>query len=195
MLSPKDLGSAESFLALVFGSSSYSRFLRQAISRFAAAATGGAIAGEVFLHLLQLKLHRPDEASVGKAAFLVSRDLEDKQLHSGKAAPSNADRVHTFWAKFRPAAHFWAAFRLAQDAGQAQLASNFSESEFAAVNDHILLGADLLLSRAMGAQLDFDPRPWKLPDAYPRKPFYIGVPPPTPWAIERLREYRAPRRS
>lgn len=192
MLSPKDIGSAESFLTMTAGSSTYSRLLKQTIARFTKASTGGTIAGEVFLHFLQLKLHRPRDASVAKAVFIVSRELEETRLHGGRIAPSNIDRVHRFWAKFRPAAHLWAAFRLAQDSGQMPLSPSASDSEFANLNDHLILGADTLLLAAAKAKLDFDPDPWTLPDAYPKKPFSIDVPPPSAWAIALMAEYRAP---
>jgi hypothetical protein len=192
MLSPKDLGSAESFLAITAGSSTYSKLLADTISKFAKASTGGAIAGDVFLHLLQLHLHRPQDASVGKAVFIVSRELEKTTLHSGKVAPSNVDRVHAFWAKFRPAAPLWAAFRLAQDGGRTSLSSMPADSEFAALSDNLILCADTLLIATENAKLTFDPDPWKLPDGYQRKPFSVDVPPPTPETIKLLAEYRAP---
>jgi hypothetical protein len=165
MLSPKDVGSAESFLTMIAGSSTYSKLSKQTIEKFTKASTGGAIAGEVFLHFLQLKLHRPRDASVAKAVFIVSRELEAARLHGGRIAPSNIDRVHPFWAELRPSAHLWAAFRLAQDSGLASLSPAAADSEFAKLNDHLILGADSLLLAAAKAELKFDPDPWALPDA------------------------------
>jgi hypothetical protein len=118
MWSPKDFDSVQSYLGLVIGSRIPSKLFMETASNLARASTGGGIAGEIFLHLLQLKVHRPRDASVGKAVFIVSRDLEERSLPSGRRAPSNVDRIHKFWTDFRPAAHLWAAFRIHKDANR-----------------------------------------------------------------------------
>jgi hypothetical protein len=189
MLSPKDTANAQTFVALTAGGDPDSTLFRKTVAKFGKGATGGAIAGEVFLNLLGLKLHGQD-ASVGKAVFLVSRDLEKRPLHSGRSAPSNKDRVHRFWAKFRPAAHLWAAFRLAQENGLLEL--DGSDAMLATLNDHLLLGGDVLLAKASENRLTIEKNPWTLPPHYPRKPYGVNVAPPTPWALEILKEYKAP---
>jgi hypothetical protein len=189
MLSPTDVESLSSFLILAFGSVSCSRLVKEVATKFSKAAIGGSIAGNVFLCLLPLKLHRPQDASVSKAVFLVSRDSEGQHLKNGRRTPSNLDRVHNFWVKFRPAAHLWAAFQMLKNSDGIPV----SPSEIGSVIEDILLLGDALLSEATAAGLKFDPDPWKLPDAYPGKPCSIvGLSPPTSWEIEQLKEYRAP---
>jgi hypothetical protein len=63
-----------------------------------------------------------------------------------------------------------------------------------AQNEHILLVADALFSKAKAAGWPFDPDPWKLPDAYPRKSLQLDIGPPPSWEIDLLKkEYHAPR--
>jgi len=190
MWAPKDLDSVNSFLALVKGSSDPSKLLLKTIKDFARATIGGQIAGEVFLTLLQWKTHRSQDASVGKAVFLVSSELKDR-ARGGQKITSNRDRVHSFWAQYRPAAHLWAAFQILEYAGR--MRRNISAEEKVALCNDILMCADGLLSRAAAAKMKFDPDPWTLPDAYPRKHFPLNIPPPSSWAIKRLKEYRAPK--
>jgi hypothetical protein len=211
MLSPRDLDSLVSYLVLVFQSPTYSRVVKDVDAKFIKAAPGGAIAGQVFYNLLQLKLHqhllplkrhRPQEASVSKAVFLVSRGLKNQPLRGGRTLPRDPDRVHNFWVKFLPAAHLWAAWLLVDDAGRIPDLQNrpdpqnLSEDTIGIQNQRLLLLADALLSAATAEGLKFEQEPWTLPDAYPGKPFsIIGLlPPPTPWAIEQLKDYQVPAR-
>jgi hypothetical protein len=194
MWSPKDFDSVMSHVGMVLGSGSPTELFRKTTEHLARASTGGGIAGEVFLQLLRLKVHRPRDASVNKATFIVSRDLEERRLPGGRAAPSNIDRVHAFWADFRPAAHLWGAFRIHKDAGRIPPSPDISATDFAALSSDILLCADALLSKARAVKLDFDKHPWRLPDGYPRRPYNLDVPPPTSWAIERLKDYKPPGR-
>jgi hypothetical protein len=195
MLSPKDEDNAATFVQLA-SSAPISELLLTTVTAFSKKGTGGAIAGKVLLHLLQLKLHRPEDASVGKAVFVVSRDLEDAQLGSGRAAPSHVDRVHKFWTDFRPAAHLWAAHELLlRDAKRTLPTETSPVDEFGTLTDDIVLHAETLLKAAHSNALDFDPNPWTLPEAYPRRGIDIAVPPITDWVINVLREYRAPVRS
>jgi hypothetical protein len=160
------------------------------VTKFAKAGLGGAIAGEVFLCVLSFKLHQPQHASINKGTFLVSRHL----LASGRDVPSNVDRVHKFWAKYRSAAHIWAAMTMVGKAGLISERPVPSESEMVAQNEHILLVADALFSKAKAAGWPFDPDPWKLPDAYPRKSLQLDIGPPPSWEIDLLKkEYHAPR--
>lgn len=185
---PSDFDSLQSFLVLNFGTPSNSDLVKKVNRDFQKKATGGSIAAEVFGILLQLKAHRPQDASVNKATFLVSRGLENTLLNSGKECPSNIDRVHKFWAEFRPAAHIWAAYRL-EDQTPAR-----TESEILTYTTNILNAADQLLSIASALDWKFDTDPWILPSAYPRLPYRIEVPSLDGWMTELLEKYRAPKR-
>jgi hypothetical protein len=192
MWCPKDSDSVYSYLSLVIGSSIQSELYLKTTKNLAKAAVGGLIAGEVFLKFLQLKVHRPRDASVNKAAFIVSRELENRRSADGRRPPSNLDRVHKFWTDFRPAAHLWAALRLQKDAGWVPVSPDVSGEAFAAYSYNLILCADALLSRAEAAGIDVEADPWRLPEAYPRKPIKLEIPPPTASAIECLKNYRAP---
>lgn len=189
MWSPKDKGSALSFRGLVTNDqSSPSELFKQTFLRLSKKETGGTIAGRVFISLLQFKIHRRKEASIGKAVFLVSRALEKQPLDNGRAAPVDRDYVHKFWAEFRPAAHLWgAALWLAKMGISAE-----TDEEIGAYTYKVIYTADALLTAACAANLEFDPDPWRLPNGYPRPSLNISLPPPSGEDVELLKEYRAP---
>ena len=117
MWSPKDMDSVMSYLVSLLVAAFPRNYTRKQRRIFRKHHLAVEIAGEIFLHLLQLtKCESSEDASIGKAVFIVSRDLEQRRLPSGRKAPSNVDRIHRFWADFRPAAHLWAAFRIYKDA-------------------------------------------------------------------------------
>jgi hypothetical protein len=204
MLSPKDIGSARTYMAVAMSGDPDSNEFSRINAKFLKRAPIGAIAGEVFLTLLGLKVHRPKDASANKAAFLVSRGLEGKRRRS-----RHVDRVRRYWDEFRPVAHMWAALVRLQ--GDEDLPPEFvvraarqwdafkhtqleiSDAGFAELNEHVLLDGDRLLAMAAENRLTIDPAPWTLPPRYPRKPRNIDVPAPSPWVEKTLKEYRAPK--
>jgi hypothetical protein len=189
MWSPKDINSALSYRALGNdGQPTLSELFKQTTLRLSKKAGGGTITANVFLCLLQLKIHRPKDASVGKAVFLVSRALEKLRPDNGRAAPVDQDYVHKFWAEFRPAAHFWGAAAYLYEIGKSR-----KMTKDAGLFTHAMIHtADALLTAAMAANWEFDPDPWTLPDSYPRISLNISLPPPRTEVVELLKEYRAP---
>jgi hypothetical protein len=196
MHSPKDIPSIVSFVHLYHGGCD-SKFVEDATWRFLKGKIRGLIAGEVFLCLLSFKLHRPRDASISKAVFLLSRELKGKRTESGIRVPSDRDRIHNCWIEFRPAAHLWAAFTLLECSGRSMEPPNASAKEIRSLNDDLILIADALLSEATAAGLNFDPDPWTVPDGFPGKPANVRdlIQPPSSWSIETLMNYRAPVRS
>jgi hypothetical protein len=189
MWSPKDINSALAYRAL--GNEGLSELFKKTTLRLSKKATGGTITANVFLRLLQLKVHRPKDASVNKAVFLVSRGLEKLRPVKGRAAPADRDYVHKFWVEFRPAAHLWGAAKWLEETGM----SPDTVEEIRAFSYKVIHTADALLKAAMAAELKFDPDPWTLPGSYPRISLNISLPPPSSEMVELLKEYRAPARS
>jgi hypothetical protein len=197
MHSPKDIPSIKSFVHLYHGGCD-SHFVTDSTQRFLKGKLHGLIAGEIFLCLLSFKLHRPKkDTSVSKAVFLVSKELKAKRTESWIRIATDCDRIHNCWTKFRPAAHLWAAFNLLECSGQEMDPPNASAREIRSLNDDLILIGDGLLSEATAAGLNFDPDPWTVPDGFPGKPANVRslIQPPTLWAIETLKNYRAPVRS
>jgi hypothetical protein len=197
MVSPRDVASLESYLTVVF-QSPHSRLVKQLVTKFEKTRTGGTIAGEVFHCLLSLGVHHKHDASVAKAVFLTSNDLEKRRGQNGRGLPSSVDRVHSFWAQFQPAAHLWAAWLLVQEQNPEIIfdASKASEMQIKTLNEHILFVADALLSKAITAGIAFNQQLWTLPDGYPRKICNIDVLPIEPSAMQILKkDYKAPVRN
>jgi hypothetical protein len=186
---PTDPHSALNYRALAApGQPIISNLFKDTVLRLSKNAVGGTITASVFLHLLQLKTHFPEHASVGKAVFIVSRGLEKLPPQDGRAVPMDRDNVHKFWTKFRPAAHLWGAAQWLHEIGFEPQAAD----ELEPFGYMVIQIADRLLKAAAAVNLSFDPDPWRLPDAYPRKSFAFSIPPPKAEVIELLKEYRAP---
>jgi hypothetical protein len=183
---PNDIESALSYRAL--GNAGLSEMFKQATLKLAKKATGGTITASVFIHLLQLKIHQPKDASVGKAVFVVSRHLGELRPNNGRAAPVDRDYVHKFWAEFRPAAHLWGAAQWLSEMG----ISPETEDEIEAYPTQVIHVADALLGAANAAELKFDPDPWTLPASYPRLLRKINISPPSNETLKFLKDYRAP---
>jgi hypothetical protein len=188
MWSPKDIKSALAYRAL--GNEGLSELFKKTTLKLSKKATGGTITASVFLHLLQLKIHRPQDASVNKAVFLVSRGLEKLRPVKGRAAPADRDYVHKFWVEFRPAAHLWGAAQWLDENGM----SPDTVEEIGTFSYKLIHAAEALLRATMAAELKFDPDPWTLPGSYPRISLNISLPPPRTEMVELLKEYRAPAR-
>src|SRR5260370_34327039 len=86
MLSPNDKDSVSSFLALK--NEGLTDVFKKTFLKLSKGATGGTVAGMVFLRLLQLKLHRPNDASIGKAVFLLSPELKKKSFAERRRLPA-----------------------------------------------------------------------------------------------------------
>jgi hypothetical protein len=185
---PNDIESALSYRAL--GNAGLSEMFKQATLKLAKSDVGGTITASVFLHLLQLKIYRPQDASFNKAVFLVSRGLEKLRPHHGRAAPIDRIYVRKFWTKFRPAAHLWGAAQWLSEMGM----SPETEEEIEAFPSIVIQIADALLAAAMAAELNFDPDPWRLPVAYPRLSPRISLPPVSAEVVALLEKYHSPDR-
>jgi hypothetical protein len=184
---PKDLDSVLNYRALgAPGQPGLTNLFKETTLKLMKQDTGGTIAAHVFLQLLSFKRYRPDDASVNKAVFVVSRKLEKL----GHAAPSDRRNVRKFWNAFTPAAHLWGAARLLNTIGLEPQ----TDDEIGSFPVKVLLVGELLLRAARELGWQFDPDPWRLPDLYPRKAyqFDLPVPLPTDEDIELLRKYRAP---
>jgi hypothetical protein len=80
-----------------------SAFTKSAL--FRACSDGGFFAGQVFSFLVRMLKHRPREASIAKAQFLVCRGLEDKHERTLKK----------HWSDYRTCSHLHAARWLAHE--------------------------------------------------------------------------------
>src|SRR5690349_11172549 len=89
---PKDKASASSYFTLTAGG--LTEMFKKTYLKHSKRKVGGTITASVFLHLLQFKIHRPKDASVGKAVFVVSRLLEKKPSSGTKSVPADRDYVH-----------------------------------------------------------------------------------------------------
>jgi hypothetical protein len=163
-----------------------SKMSREALKRgLKTSVLAGRITAAVFLKGLQLKIHRPKQASVGMATFLVSRMLEG-QREDGKLIPADRDNIHKQWVKCRPAAHIWGASHYLIENG---LALSYDDGWFP---NRIFDTAQALLEAAKGVDWRFDEDPWELPEGYPRRPVKIVLPAPDTHTIELMKKYRAP---
>jgi hypothetical protein len=189
---PNDLDSVLSYRTLgTPGQPVLSNLFKDSTLRLSKNATGGTIAANVFIHLLQLKIHRPADASLNKAAFLISRLMEKLPAEGKRRAPANQDNIHKFWNDFRRAAHLWGAAKWLSEMGlEPEKADDIGA--FAA---KILVMSDHLLRAAAKVGWEFDSDSWILPDSYPRTFFDFSLPPPRREVVELLKEYRSPNRS
>ena len=187
MLLPRDLPSVLNYRALgAPGQPILSDLFKKTTMKLHKNARGGTIAAHVFLQLLSFKRHRPDDASVNKAVFIVSRKLE----RLGPDTPSDRRNVRKFWNAFTPAAHLWGAARFLTAAGLEPQ----TDEEVPSFPAKVLLVGDLLLRATEQLNWKFDPDPWTLPTSYPRtvSEFNLPIPLPTDEDVKLLQEYRAP---
>jgi hypothetical protein len=164
----------------------------------------GWVAGEMLLHLLCMAEHAPEHATVNKACFLVLRDLADARLYSGSKAPCSRKTIWDAWSEFRPAAHLWASFTLTLDgchdleAARGRLEAANSPplpapggSRPVGLFPKLVPVAEALRRLAEGYKIPAAGDMWSVPARIILPPVDVTIPPPTDWALEQLRNYRA----
>ncbi|MBX3537667.1 MAG: hypothetical protein KF735_08520 [Chelatococcus sp.] len=117
---------------------------------------GGRIAGHVFLRLLQLFEHTPEDASVNKSVFILTKEMEYVK-EKGKKAPADRTYIRQCWTKYKSVAHLWAGIiiiqnRFAADPAQQQGAALFIKN-FGEHAEDILIASEILALQAMKSKL------------------------------------------
>jgi hypothetical protein len=186
MYSPNDENCVAPYLSLT--ADGLTELFKKTFLKLSKRATGGTVAAMIFLRLLQLKIHRPKDASVGKAVFLVSTALKKKSLTDRKRMPTGRGYVHDLWFEFRPAAHLWgAAFQLSESGVEL-------EEDPRPYTEGLIYFAREMFELAVATNIDLGPDPWQVPNSYPRTmPTKFGdiIKPPTMEIVELLESYNA----
>jgi hypothetical protein len=168
-----------------------SKFL---LDEFAGCASRGAIAGDVFLNLISLHIHRPEHASVNKAIYLKSMDIKSSRLHDGSHVSLDRRKVIKCWSEFKTRAHIWAAINAFLVPQYGDLFSADKESNYqhlTRVYAETLLASEALAVRAIENDLVDKWDPWLLPRTFPGSPVSIDVPDLSDEAVGYLAAYKA----
>ena len=156
-----------------------------------ACSPGGQLAGEMLLHLLSLKAHAPEHASLNKVRWICRHHaLEGWSLVNGQSVPATDTSYKGFWRQYRPVCHFWASWALHMDQGPAAVIQLFIDDD--ALLRFLSISAGLLVVANHFEIFDADVDAYTIPKSLAAEDVVFGVPPPTPWALKVLSEYRAP---
>ena len=74
----------------------------------------GIVAGDILATLYLMDKFGVDRPSMNKAIFCASEFAKKAQYGDGTSLAISEPTIRKFWNEFRPVAHLWAAFRLAQ---------------------------------------------------------------------------------
>lgn len=160
------------------------------------------VAGDVFFQILKL-----DAAGLGGSvnkAVAIGRDyLKGATTEDGRAIGGASDRyIRTQWEHFRPVVHLWAAFRTWQFDSADYLNGPDSWSPFLPKGlPSFLFAAEWLLRKGAAHHARATKTPtlrlrdaWRVPRTFKLRPMDLAIPQPEDWALEALRDYKAPKR-
>lgn len=74
----------------------------------------GTVAGDILASLYLMEKFGVDRPSMNKAIYCASEFAKNAQYGDGTPLAISEPTIRKFWDEFRPVAHLWAAFRLAQ---------------------------------------------------------------------------------
>ena len=69
----------------------------------------GWLAGQVLLFILRCAAHQPQDASIGKAVYVMERALVLLKNQQGRPVSASRTKITNAWGKFKTVSHLWAA--------------------------------------------------------------------------------------
>lgn len=170
-----------------FGPSEH-EFTRDAVR---ALNSGGRVAGQILVLLRQLSTHKPKDASVRKAVYLLSLSHLEYE-RAGYAVPSSEKSIRNAWAQFKSVCNLWAAWRIFEF--NVAMTTNERLLELLAVSEWMREFAEshhppprTAVTKPLAANGEL----WKVPDLLNLPPIEFEVPPLSGNELRQLANYKA----